>query len=68
MDGRGVPPLGGPNLTDDAWLYGGDIASITTSIRDGRAGVMPAWRGRLSEDEARAIAAWLYANRSRGHR
>lgn len=68
MDGRGVPQLGAPNLTDNVWLYGGDFASIATSIRDGRSGVMPAWRGRLSEEEARAITAWLYANRVRERR
>lgn len=68
MDGRGVPQLGAPNLTDNVWLYGGDFASIATSIRDGRSGVMPAWRGRLSEEEARAITAWLYANSVRERR
>ncbi len=60
-DGKGMPALGAPDLTDDDWLYGGDFASVMTSIRDGRSGEMPAWRGRLSENEARAIAAWLYA-------
>ncbi|MEY6433863.1 cytochrome-c oxidase, cbb3-type subunit III [Thioalkalicoccus limnaeus] len=38
-DGRGAP--GFPNLTDDDWLWGGDERSILTSIRDGRAGIMP---------------------------
>lgn len=63
IDGRGMPALGAPDLTDDDWLYGGDFASVVESIRDGRGGEMPAWRDRLSEDEARAIAAWLYATR-----
>lgn len=62
IDGTGMQPLGAPDLTDDEWLYGGDFASVTKSIRDGRNGEMPAWRGRLGEDEAKAIAAWLYAN------
>ncbi len=62
IDGQGMPALGAPNLRDDIWLYGGDLSSVIDSIRDGRSGRMPAWRERLSEEEARAIAAWLYAN------
>ena len=38
-DGRGAP--GFPNLTDDAWLWGGDGGTILTTIRDGRTGMMP---------------------------
>ncbi len=60
-DGRGNPALGAPNLTDDVWLYGGDFPSVAKSIREGRSGVMPAWRHRLSEDEMRAVAAWVVA-------
>lgn len=60
-DGRGNPALGAPNLTDNVWLYGGDFSSVAASIREGRSGVMPAWRSRLSEDEMRAIAAWVVA-------
>ena len=33
---------GFPNLRDKDWLYGGDAASIATSIGNGRNGVMPA--------------------------
>lgn len=61
VDGRGNPALGAPNLTDDVWLYGSDFASVATSVRDGRSGVMPAWRQRLSDDQVRTIAAWVIA-------
>jgi cytochrome c oxidase cbb3-type subunit 3 len=61
IDGKGNPALGAPNLTDDVWLYGGDFAAVGTTIRDGRGGVMPAWRNRLGEDEAKAVAAWIYS-------
>ena len=60
VDGKGMQALGAPDLTDGDWLYGSDLASVMASIRDGRSGEMPAWRGRLGENEARAIAAWLY--------
>jgi cytochrome c oxidase cbb3-type subunit 3 len=62
--GHGNPVLGAPNLTDTIWLYGGDLATVEKSIRDGRGGVMPAWKQRLSEGEVHALAAWLY---SRSH-
>jgi cytochrome c oxidase cbb3-type subunit 3 len=63
-DGRGNAALGAPDLTDDVWLYGKDFASVTASIEHGRSGVMPAWRHRLSEQDARMIAAWLHAQGS----
>ena len=61
VDGRGNPALGAPNLFDKTWLYGGDIVSVVTTVREGRSGVMPAWRVRLTSDEARLIAAWVIA-------
>jgi cytochrome c oxidase cbb3-type subunit 3 len=64
VDGHGNSALGAPDLTDDAWLYGGDFASIAQSVRDGRQGVMPAWRERLTENEARMIAGWLFSQRT----
>ena len=60
-DGRGNPALGAPNLFDNAWLYGGDVASVEASVRKGRNGVMPAWQGRLTPDEARLVTAWVLA-------
>ncbi|HEU5136674.1 MAG TPA: cytochrome-c oxidase, cbb3-type subunit III [Steroidobacteraceae bacterium] len=61
VDGRGNPALGAPNLVDDAWLYGSNIESVVAAVRDGRNGVMPAWRERLSLDEVRLITAWIKA-------
>ncbi len=63
IEGRGNSQLGAPNLTDRSWLHGDDFARVTETIRDGRTGVMPSWRERLSEDEVRTIAAWLVAQR-----
>jgi len=61
VDGKGNPALGAPNLTDGVWLYGGNLTDIATTIRGGRNGVMPAWRGRLGDDAALVVAAWVYA-------
>lgn len=60
-DGRGNTALGAPNLTNNAWLYGGGIEDIVETIRRGRNGVMPAFRDRLGEDNASLVAAWVYA-------
>lgn len=60
--GKGNPALGAPNLADHVWLYGGSIADIERTIREGRSGVMPAWRDRLGEDGSRLVGAWIYGN------
>ena len=61
VDAVGNVGLGAPSLVDGAWLYGSDFATVVTSIGKGRSGVMPGWRSRLNEDEARVIAAWVIA-------
>jgi len=61
-DGSGNPAIGAPDLSDDAWLYGGELDQIMTSISQGRHGQMPAWKGRLDEAEIRLVAAWMLAN------
>jgi len=43
---------GFPNLTDDAWLYGGDPETITQTITQGRHGVMPAFGPVLGGEQA----------------
>lgn len=60
-DGKGNPALGAPNLTDNTWLYGGTLATVEESIRNGRSGTMPAWRARLGEPNARVVAAYVYS-------
>lgn len=65
-EGKGNPQLGAPDLTDAAWLYGGTKAAIETSIRNGRAGHMPAWRPRLSDDEIHVLAGYVHHLSHRG--
>lgn len=60
-DAKGNSAMGAPNLTDGVWLYGGNLSTVAETIRHGRNGVMPAWRGRLSDDDASLVAAWVYA-------
>ena len=59
--GAGDRTQGAPALNDAIWLYGGDRETIHTSIYGARYGVMPAWAGRLSEDEIRAVATYVHS-------
>ncbi|HET6555581.1 MAG TPA: cytochrome-c oxidase, cbb3-type subunit III [Dyella sp.] len=59
-DGKGNPALGAPNLTDNTWLHGGTAADIEHSIHDGRQGHMPAWSPRLTDDQIRVLASYVY--------
>lgn len=61
LTGQGNPALGAPNLTDNVWLYGGDLATIAEGIRGGRAGQMPAHNELIGEDRVRLAAAWVIA-------
>ena len=75
LGGEGA--YGIPSLTDDAWIWGGDLESIYQTIRFGvrdehpetRFNFMPAYLGEfglLSEDEARATAAFVLTLSSGG--
>ena len=59
-DGKGNIAMGAPDLTDDAWLYGGSYDAIRKSVRNGRQGKMPAHDKLLSDDEIRLVAAYVY--------
>jgi len=58
--GSGNQALGAPNLTVNIWLYGGDEATITQTITDGRGGVMPAWSGRLDDATINALTVYVH--------
>jgi cytochrome c oxidase cbb3-type subunit 3 len=60
-DGKGIPDLGAPNLTDAIWLYGSNKADIVTSIQTGRGGVMPAWAGRLDENLIKKLTVYVHS-------
>ena len=58
---KGNPELGAPNLTDKIWLYGSDEATIIETVTNGRAGVMPAWEGRLDPVTIKAMAVYVHS-------
>jgi cytochrome c oxidase cbb3-type subunit III len=49
----------GPALMDDKWRYGGRIDQIAASIMEGRPRGMPAWQGRLTEQQMWQLAAYV---------
>lgn len=59
LDGVGNPLLGAPNLADNIWLYGGDLATVRASIASGRNGVMPAFAQRLDDAQIKLLVAML---------
>lgn len=60
QDGKGNQALGAPNLTDNIWLYGGSQSTIEETLRNGRNGVMPAWKDILGEDKIHVISSYVY--------
>jgi len=59
--GVGNPEVGAPNLSDEIWLYGGDKETVLTTIANGRAGVMPAWTGRLDDATIKQLAVYVHS-------
>ncbi|MFD2166601.1 cytochrome-c oxidase, cbb3-type subunit III [Thalassotalea euphylliae] len=60
-DAMGMAALGAPRLDDNIWLYGGSQKAVEETIRNGRAGVMPAWLDILGEDKIHVISAYVYS-------
>jgi cytochrome c oxidase cbb3-type subunit 3 len=58
---KGNQELGAPNLTDEIWLYGSDEATLIETIANGRAGVMPAWEGRLDPTTIKIMAVYVHS-------
>ncbi|MEL6360321.1 MAG: cytochrome-c oxidase, cbb3-type subunit III [Pseudomonadota bacterium] len=60
-EGKGDQAQGAPNLTDTIWLYGGDRADIRETIYYGRAGVMPYWTDRLTDEQITALSVYVHS-------
>ena len=57
---QGNRTLGAPNLSDAIWLYGGDRATLTETITNARAGLMPAWGERLDPVTVKMLALYVH--------
>ena len=60
-DGKGVAGTGAPNLADAIWLYGGRKQDVVESVHGGRAGMMPAWEGRIDPVAIRMLAIYVHS-------
>jgi cytochrome c oxidase cbb3-type subunit 3 len=49
----------GPALMDDEWRYGGRIDQIHATILEGRPNGMPSWRGKMTDQQAWQLAAYV---------
>lgn len=58
--GLGYKPYGGPDLSDDIWLYGGSREAIYTSIADGRMGSCPPFWDSLDAATIKALGVYIY--------
>ncbi|WP_263139477.1 cytochrome-c oxidase, cbb3-type subunit III [Pseudomonas sp. RIT-PI-AD] len=56
-DAKGA--YGFPNLTDNEWRWGGEPATIKTTIMGGRQAAMPAWGEILGEEGVHNVAAYV---------
>jgi cytochrome c oxidase cbb3-type subunit 3 len=69
-DGKGNQQIGAPDLVHhdsvDSWIYGGDLATIETTIRGGRTGKMPTWGPTLGPDRLRLVAAGVLSQQGQG--
>lgn len=67
FDGKGNPPIGAPNLTDQYWLFGSSVEAIRQSIAAGRHGVMPAYGAALGTTRVKLLAAYVLGLGGSGH-
>ena len=59
--GEGIAELGAPDLTNGLWLYGGEKQDVVESISNSRAGVMPAWDGRLDDVAVKQLTLYVHS-------
>ena len=60
-NGQGIQELGGPNLTDNVWLFVNTYDDVRMFIDNPRHGVMPAWEGRLSPATVKSLAVYVHS-------
>jgi cytochrome c oxidase cbb3-type subunit 3 len=65
VDGTGYTPFGGPDLTDDIWLFGSSGPEIYDVLANGRMGVCPAWAEELDAATIKALSVYIY-NKANG--
>ena len=49
----------GPDLMDDAWIYGGRLEQIHQTLVEGRPNGMPSWGGKIPDEQLWQISAYV---------
>ena len=65
-DGSGYKPFGGPDLTDETWLFGNSRAQVLDVIANGRTESCPAWSSKLDAATIKALSVYIY-NKTMGY-
>ncbi|EKV32368.1 Cytochrome c oxidase subunit CcoP [Caenispirillum salinarum AK4] len=61
FEGEGQQVLGAPPLNNQLWLYSGDRDAVEAQIYEPKHGVMPAWGGRLDEEEIKQVTVYVHS-------
>jgi cytochrome c oxidase cbb3-type subunit 3 len=59
-EGKGNQALGAPNLSDRVWLHGWGEQAIVSMVNHGKVNVMPAQDKRLTEDQIKVVASYVW--------
>ncbi|MCK0511281.1 cytochrome-c oxidase, cbb3-type subunit III [Aromatoleum buckelii] len=59
-EAKGMPAMGAPDLSDDAWLYGSSEATIMETVTKGRMNRMPGFGEFLGEAKVHLLTAYVY--------
>jgi cytochrome c oxidase cbb3-type subunit III len=65
-EGKGTPAMGAPNLTDKIWLHGWGEDAIIAMVNNGKTNVMPQHASRLTPDQIRVLAAYVWSLSHKG--
>ena len=59
-DGAGYKAFGGPDLSDDVWLFGSAREAVYDVIANGRTESCPAWSQTLNAATIKALSVYIY--------
>jgi cytochrome c oxidase cbb3-type subunit 3 len=59
-EGKGNQAMGAPNLTDRIWLHGAGEAAIIKRINEGKINQMPAQSAKLTPEQIKVLAAYVW--------
>src|SRR5581483_6219371 len=58
-EGKGLKSVGTPNFTDPAFEKTVSASDMQTAIQKGKGGIMPAWSGKLSDEQISSLVTYI---------